>query len=156
MGRYRSMSGNFSSRATASRLDDFVYSDDWIPLLEIADISCKLDVLEMDLDDCLQRSTPETLPAKILAEKVEPSAVQGPEKSWLRLFPGHFFPAGPISSRAERIGVNQAAALKLICAIKTPDVQFRRNSVKSFPGTSASATKLLHYINSAFSPCPTK
>lgn len=145
----------FSQQGYSIALDDFVYSDDWIPLLEIADI-VKLDVLEMDLDDCLQliqRLKPYRL--KILAEKVEThQQFKALKKAGCDYFQGFFF-SRPNIVKGRRIGVNQVAALKLICAINTPDVHFDElgEIVSRDVGLSY---KLLHYINSAFFSVPNK
>ncbi len=145
----------FSQQGYTIALDDFVFSEDWIPLIEIADI-IKLDVLEMDLDECrqlIERLKPYQV--KILAEKVETyQEYRTLKKFGCEYFQGFFF-SKPKIVQGKRIGVNQAAALELICAINTPRVEFDELSeiISRDVGLSY---KLLHYINSAFFAVPNK
>jgi len=132
-----------------------VFTDDWVPLIKIADI-IKLDVLEMDLDECrqlIERLKPYQV--KILAEKVETYQEYRTLKRYgYEYFQGFFF-SRPKIVQGKRIGVNQAAALELICAINTPEVDFDELSeiISRDVGLSY---KLLHYINSAFFAVPNK
>ncbi len=145
----------FSRLGYTIALDDFVFTDDWIPLIEIADI-IKLDVLEMDLDECRQligRLKPYQV--KILAEKVETYQEYRALKNFgCEYFQGFFF-SKPNIVQGKRIGVNQAAALELISAINNPEVEITELSeiISRDVGLSY---KLLHYINSAFFAVPNK
>lgn len=145
----------FSRLGYTIALDDFVFTDDWVPLIKIADI-IKLDVLEMDLDECrqlIERLKPYQV--KILAEKVETYQEYRTLKRYgCEYFQGFFF-SRPKIVQGKRIGVNQAAALELICAINTPEVDFDELSeiISRDVGLSY---KLLHYINSAFFAVPNK
>lgn len=136
-------------------LDDFVFTEEWRPLVEFADI-VKLDVLEMGearVRDAIAQLAPYKL--KILAEKVETHK----EYEYLRelgcdYFQGFFF-SKPHLVEGKRMGVNQLAAVRLLTTINSPDVEFEELTrvISEDVGLSY---KLLHYINSAFFSIPSK
>ncbi|MGR9115850.1 MAG: EAL and HDOD domain-containing protein [Gammaproteobacteria bacterium] len=137
-------------------LDDFVFTEDWRPLLEFADI-VKLDVLQMDLTETRQiiEQLKPYKKIKLLAEKVES---QAQFKSLLEMgceyFQG-FFLSKPNVVEGRRIGVNQAAAIRLLSIINKPNVEFPELTQVISQDVSLSF-KLLHYINSAFFALPRK
>lgn len=136
-------------------LDDFVFSDDWTPLVEFADI-IKLDIMEMGetkTRELIKRLEPYKV--QLLAEKVETYA----EYQYLLelgcdYFQGFFFNKPNIVS-GKRVSVNQTAAIQLLNTVNSPDVEFEDlNKIISLDvGLSY---KLLHYINSAFFALPNK
>lgn len=136
-------------------LDDFVFTEEWKPLVEFADI-IKLDVLEMGeakVRDVIAQLAPYKL--KLLAEKVETHH----EYEYLRelgceYFQGFFF-SKPNLVAGKRMGVNQLAAVRLLTTINSPNVEFDELArvISEDVGLSY---KLLHYINSAFFSIPTK
>jgi EAL and modified HD-GYP domain-containing signal transduction protein len=137
-------------------LDDFVFTEEWKPLVEFANI-IKLDVLEMGeakvRDVIAQLSQYKNL--KLLAEKVETHH----EYEYLRdlgceYFQGFFF-SKPNLVAGKRMGVNQLAAVRLLTTINSPDVQFDELA-KVISEDVGLSYKLLHYINSAFFSIPTK
>jgi len=136
-------------------LDDFIFSDDWTPLVEFADI-IKLDIMEMgeaQTRELITRLKPYNV--QLLAEKVETYAeYQYLVELGCDYFQGFFFNT-PNTVSGKRVGVNQSAALELLNAINNPDVQFEDlNGIISLDvGLSY---KLLHYINSAFFSLPYK
>ncbi|MDD2864916.1 MAG: HDOD domain-containing protein [Methylococcales bacterium] len=136
-------------------LDDFVFTEEWKPLVEFADI-IKLDVLEMGeakVRDVIAQLAPYKL--KLLAEKVETHH----EYEYLRelgceYFQGFFF-SKPNLVAGKRMGVNQLAAVRLLTTINSPNVEFDALA-KVISEDVGLSYKLLHYINSAFFSIPTK
>ncbi|MDD5227543.1 MAG: HDOD domain-containing protein [Methylococcales bacterium] len=136
-------------------LDDFVFTEQWKPLVEFADI-IKLDVLEMgeaNVREVIAQLAPYNL--KILAEKVETHS----EYQYLRelgcdYFQGFFF-SKPNLVEGKRMGVNQLAAVRLLTTINNPNVEFEELT-KVISQDVGLSYKLLHYINSAFFSIPTK
>lgn len=136
-------------------LDDFVFSDEWAPLVEFADI-IKLDVLEMGETKTRELvSRLKHYNVKLLAEKVETYA----EYQYLlelgcNYFQGFFFNKPNIVS-GKRVSVNQTAAIQLLNTINDPDIEFDDLS-KIISMDVGLSYKLLHYINSAFFALPNK
>ncbi len=136
-------------------LDDFVFTEEWKPLVEFTDI-IKLDVLEMgeaNVREAIAQLKPYNL--KILAEKVETHS----EYEYLRelgcdYFQGFFF-SKPNLVSGKRIGVNQLAAVRLLTTINNPNVEFE-TLTRVISEDVGLSYKLLHYINSAFFSIPTK
>lgn len=136
-------------------LDDFVFTEEWKPLVEFADI-IKLDVLEMGeakVRDAIAQLAPYKL--KILAEKVEThSEYQYLRELGCEYFQGFFF-SKPNLVAGKRMGVNQLAAVRLLTTINSPNVEFDELA-KVISEDVGLSYKLLHYINSAFFSIPTK
>lgn len=136
-------------------LDDFVFTEEWKPLVEFADI-IKLDVLEMGeakVREAIIQLKPYKL--KILAEKVETHK----EYEYLKelgcdYFQGFFF-SKPNLVEGKRMGVNQLAAVRLLTSINNPNVEFEELTQVISQDVGLSY-KLLHYINSAFFAIPKK
>ncbi len=136
-------------------LDDFVFTDEWKPLVEFADI-IKLDVLEMGEQktrEVIARLKPYKL--KLLAEKVEThEEYQYLMELGCDYFQGFFFSKPNIVS-GKRLGVNQLAAIKLLTTVNNPKVEFEELT-KTIQEDVGLSYKLLHYINSAFFSIPNK
>jgi len=145
----------FSQQGYTIALDDFVFSDEWRPLIEFADI-IKLDVLEMGEErtrNAIKHLKPYNI--QLLAEKVETHA----EFEYLRelgcdYFQGFFFNK-PNTVPGKRLGVNQTAAIRLLTLINDPDVEIEKLA-KTISLDVGLSYKLLHYINSAFFALPSK
>lgn len=144
-----------SKRGYIIALDDFVFSDDWMPLVEFANI-IKLDILEMG--ESKTRELIKKLKSynvQLLAEKVETYA----EYQYLlelgcNYFQGFFFNKPNIVS-GKRLSVNQTAAIQLLNTVNDPDVEFE-DLTKIISLDVGLSYKLLHYINSAFFALPNK
>ncbi len=134
-------------------LDDFVFSPEWLPLLEIADI-IKLDIMAYSLEDTRQLIEKlKPYPLTLLAEKVETHEQFQILKGWgCELFQGFFF-SKPNVVEGKRISVNQNSALRLLAAINKQDISFQEISTLISQDVGLSY-KLLHYINSAFFALP--
>jgi c-di-GMP phosphodiesterase len=145
----------FSLQGYTIALDDFVFSEEWIPLLGLADI-IKLDIMEMGESktrDLIKQLKPYKV--KLLAEKVETHE----EFQYLRdlgcdYFQGFFFNKPNIVA-GKRLGINQTAAVRLLGIVNNPDVEFDELS-KAISQDVGLSYKLLHYINSAFFSLPSK
>ena len=144
-----------SKRGYIIALDDVVCSDDWMPLVEFANI-IKLDILEMGESktrELIKKLKPYNV--QLLAEKVETYA----EYQYLLelgcdYFQGFFFNKPNIVS-GKRLSVNQTAAIQLLNTVNNPDVEFEDLS-KIISLDIGLSYKLLHYINSAFFALPNK
>jgi c-di-GMP phosphodiesterase len=143
----------FSKNGYTIALDDFVFSSEWQPLVEVADI-IKIDVMAMSMSDIkalIAKLKPFNV--KLLAEKVET------HQEFLTLqdlgcdfFQGFFF-SKPNLVEGKRIGVNQLAAIRLLTTINKPDVEFKEITAVISHDVGLSY-KLLHYINSSFFGLP--
>ena len=130
-------------------LDDFVYSEEWEPLIEIADI-IKLDVLAMtdqQTIDLISKLKPYNL--KLLAEKVETQKQFNQLRDLGCEFFQGFFLSKPNIVEGRRIGVNQTAAIRLLGVINKPDIEIPE-LIQVISEDVGLSYKLLHYINSAF------
>jgi EAL and modified HD-GYP domain-containing signal transduction protein len=136
-------------------LDDFVFSEEWTPLVKFADI-IKLDIMEMGEAKTRQLIAQlKPYGVKLLAEKVETHE----EYQYLLdlgcdYFQGFFFNK-PNTVSGKRMGVNQTAAIRLMATINNPEVEFDE-LVKLISQDVSLSYKLLHYINSAFFAVPSK
>ena len=136
-------------------LDDFVFSDEWTPLVEFADI-IKLDILEMGETKTRELITRlKSYNVKLLAEKVETYA----EYQYLLelgcdYFQGFFFNKPNIVS-GKRLSINQTATIQLLNTVNNPDVEFE-DLAKIISMDIGLSYKLLRYINSAFFALPNK
>ncbi len=136
-------------------LDDFVFSDEWTPLVEFADI-IKLDIMEMGetkTRELITRLKPYNV--QLLAEKVETySEYQYLLELGCHYFQGFFFNKPNIVS-GKRVSVNQTSAIQLLNTVNNPDVEFE-DLTKIVSLDVGLSYKLLHYINSAFFALPNK
>jgi len=136
-------------------LDDFVFANEWKPLVELADI-IKLDVLEMGetkTRELIKQLEPYDV--KLLAEKVEThEEYQYLLELGCDYFQGFFFNKPNIVA-GKRLSVNQLSAIKLLTTINDPDVEFAELG-KIISQDVGLSYKLLHYINSAFFAVPNK
>jgi c-di-GMP phosphodiesterase len=145
----------FSQQGYTIALDDFVFSEEWAPLIEFANI-IKLDVMAMGeakTRDAVKQLKPYKV--KILAEKVETrEEFQYLKELGCDFFQGYFFHK-PNLVAGKRLGVNQTAAVRLLTVINNPDVEFA-DLGKTISQDVGLSYKLLHYMNSAFFTLPSK
>ncbi|PPD49679.1 MAG: EAL domain-containing protein, partial [Methylobacter sp.] len=136
-------------------LDDFVFANEWKPLVELANI-IKLDVLEMGeakTRELIKQLEPYDV--RLLAEKVEThEEYQYLLELGCDYFQGFFFNKPNIVA-GKRLSVNQLSAIKLLTTINDPDVEFAELG-KIISQDVGLSYKLLHYINSAFFAVPNK
>ncbi len=129
-------------------LDDFVYHENFEPLLELADI-IKVDFLLSDVDE-QERLAKQMIPRgiKMLAEKVETHEVYEQAKQMgYQLFQGYFFAKPVIISRKD-IPTNKVQFLRILKDIHAQEVDFKKLALTIQSEVSLSY-KLLKLINSA-------
>jgi EAL and modified HD-GYP domain-containing signal transduction protein len=130
-------------------LDDFVYSDDMRPLLDLADI-VKLDIQAMawaDIEQLLPRLRQHN--CMLLAEKVETQEELDRCKSLgFDYFQGYFL-SRPNIVKGTALAANRLAILQLLAQIQQPDCDFDELAkiIANDPGLGY---KLLRNINSAY------
>ncbi|MCK4503276.1 MAG: HDOD domain-containing protein [Desulfuromonadales bacterium] len=129
-------------------LDDFVYHENYEPLLELADI-IKVDFLLSDVAE--QEHLAKTMiprGIKMLAEKVETYEVYEQAKQMgYQLFQGYYFARPVIISRKD-IPTNKIQFLRILKDIHAEEVDFKKLALTIQSEVSLSY-KLLKLINSA-------
>ncbi len=129
-------------------LDDFVYHENFEPLLDLADI-IKVDFLLSDVAE--QEHLAKTMiprGIKMLAEKVETHEVYEQAKDMgYQLFQGYFFAKPVIISRKD-IPTNKVQFLRILKDIHAAEVDFKKLALTIQSEVSLSY-KLLKLINSA-------
>jgi EAL and modified HD-GYP domain-containing signal transduction protein len=130
-------------------LDDFEFSADYAPLLELVDV-VKLDLLALGCDRFaaeVAKLTP--YPVQVLAEKVE---TKDEHQYCLALgcdlFQGFFYQK-PELMRRKRIELSAGSMLQVISALQNPELQFDELEPLIAHDLPLSL-RLLRYINSAF------
>ncbi len=106
-------------------LDDFVFAEQWKPLLEIADI-IKLDVLDQNEEQIsTQLKSVENYSAKLLAEKVETHAqFEICKKLGFDYFQGFFF-SKPKIIAGKRVDANKTVVLQLLAKLQDPNLNLQ-------------------------------
>jgi len=129
-------------------LDDFVYHDNWEPLLQIADI-IKVDFLDSGAEEQEQLAKmmiPRGI--RMLAEKVETIEDYEQAKAMgYQLFQGYFFSKPVIISRKD-IPTNKYQFLRILKDIYSEDIEFQKLA-KTIQSEVSLSYKLLKLINSA-------
>lgn len=134
------------SRGYQISLDNPMYAKDMEPLLALADY-IKMDMLTLSAEDLLKaHASYKTLPARLVAEKVETSEqFEACRKMGIEFYQGFYF-AKPETLSARVINPSYECVLDLINMVshdadnKEIETGFKRDSALSF--------KLLRYINS--------
>lgn len=136
-------------------LDDFIYRDDWQPLVEIADI-IKLDVLTMEnseIEEHVRFLRP--FNARLLAEKVETMEQFSYLKSLDFDYYQGYFLSKPTIVEGRRTSTNKASILQLLAKLAHPDPVLAK--IESLIAQDVSLSyKILRYINAACFALPRK
>lgn len=143
-----------SAQGYTIALDDFVYRDEAVPLLKLAQI-VKLDVQALSEDDL--RHHVATLRQyehiKLLAEKVEViEEYEVCRELGFHYFQGYFFSRPRIIKR-RRVPSSQVSMIQLLAELQSPDVTVPKLEILISRDVGLSY-KLLRYINSAFFGLP--
>ena len=145
----------FSKQGFSIALDDFVYSSEWEPILQHADI-IKVDVFGKTPSDIeRQFEFLKTRSARLLAEKVETGQEYDVyKKMGFDYFQGYFF-AKPNIVQSEKLPDNHIALLQLIAKLQSNEVTLEE--IEYLVSQTVSLNyKLFRYINSAFIGLPRK
>ncbi|KTD46015.1 putative Diguanylate phosphodiesterase (EAL domain) [Legionella rubrilucens] len=109
-------------------LDDFVYKDELLPLIAIADV-IKIDVLnlsEAEVIEQLTRLKNLKFKGKLLAEKIETRQhFTRCQELGFHLFQGYFFNR-PDLIHGEKISENKTHLLRLLTELHNPDIHMER------------------------------
>lgn len=129
-------------------LDDFIYHEDMLPLVELADI-IKIDILQLDeqgLRDHVEKLN--HYDVRLLAEKVETrQEYELCKELGFDYFQGYFFCKPNIVS-SQRLPANRIAIMHLLAQLQNPDVKI--DSLEELISQDlALSYRLLKYINSA-------
>ncbi|MBI5450350.1 MAG: HDOD domain-containing protein [Gammaproteobacteria bacterium] len=128
-------------------LDDFIYDEKWVPLLELADI-VKVDLRAADraqVTACLKQLS--KYPLKLLAEKIEDEA----EFIWCKdagfdYFQGYFL-CQPQMKKGKRLPTNRLHILRILARLQDDAVQVSELE-RIISEDVTLSFKLLKYINS--------
>ncbi len=129
-------------------LDDFIYHQNYEPLLELADI-IKVDFLLSDVEE-QERLARMMIPRgiKMLAEKVETHEVyEQARKMGYQYFQGYFFAKPVIISRKD-IPTNKVQFLRILKEVNAQEVDFKKLA-QTIQSEVSLSYKLLKLINSA-------
>lgn len=140
---------NLKSKGYKIALDDFIFSEDKIPLVELADY-IKIDVLEYDSEEDLTSHINQLrrYPLKLVAEKVETQALFDTCKQFsFDYYQGYFF-CHPQLLTQKNMPASKLVVLTLISKLQNPETEI--DEIESVLSQDiALSYKLLRYINSA-------
>ena len=129
-------------------LDDFIYHDKMLPLVEIADI-IKIDILQLDeqgIRDHVKKL--QQYNVRLLAEKVEtPEEYELCKELGFDYFQGYFF-CKPKIVEGHRAPENRITIINLLAKLQDPEVRIEELE-ELISHDLALAYRLLKYINSA-------
>jgi EAL and modified HD-GYP domain-containing signal transduction protein len=129
-------------------LDDFVCSEPYLPLLELADF-VKLDVLSADWPE-IERAVAllNKYPVQIVAEKVETREhVERCKAMGFHHFQGYFF-CRPQNLLGKRLPANRLTTLRVLAQLNSPRISMTELE-ETIGQDLALSYRLLRYINSA-------
>lgn len=146
---------NIAAQGFTIALDDFIYHDDFKPLIKLAEI-IKIDLLaltEQELIEHVELLKQENV--KLLAEKVETEEqFQLCQKLGFDYYQGYFF-CKPTIIDDKPLPENKVAALRLLNSLQDPDISI--DEVESLVSQDVSLSfKLLRCLNSASFALPKK
>ncbi|NOX08900.1 MAG: HDOD domain-containing protein [Gammaproteobacteria bacterium] len=146
---------HLSKQGYAIALDDFVYDESLIPLVELADI-IKLDMRALGHDGIVeQMEILKPYPVKLVAEKIEnQDEFDFCKELGFDYFQGYFL-CQPRVVKKRSLSPNRIAILQLLAEISQPDVDVKKLEALITQDVTLSY-KLLRYINSAFYSLPKK
>ena len=129
-------------------LDDFIYSDSWLPLVEIADI-IKIDVLSTSKEEVRSMLTIlQKYPTKLLAEKVENHQMLTLCQSQkFDYFQGYFL-SKPQIIKGTKLESNQMIIMNILSKLQNPEIEI--NTLDSLISQDPILSfRILRLINSA-------
>lgn len=129
-------------------LDDFVYSEEWVPLIKLAHI-IKIDVMAHSIDEIREQFERfKGWKLKMLAEKVETQEEYNQLKEiGFDYFQGYFFSKPTVLSQ-EELSSDNLSLLRLMAELQNPDAEI--DDIEKLVSQNISLSyKLLRYINSA-------
>ncbi len=136
-------------------LDDFVYSEDWLPLIEIADI-IKLDVMAMEngeVEEQVRFLRP--FKTRLLAEKVETMEQFMFLKTLDFDYYQGYFLSKPVTIKGKRTPTNKLTILQLLAKLIDPDTT--HTEIEALISRDVTLSyKILRYINAACFALPRK
>lgn len=137
-----------SNRGYTIALDDFEFSEQWKPVLEIADY-VKLDVLKFDskhLKQTIQKLAPYKV--KLLAEKIEDyEKLKECINLGFEYFQGYFL-CKPQNITGKKIPATRLSVMQIIAELQSPDTSIKELE-KLISRDPTLSYKLLRIINSA-------
>ena len=146
---------SLKTRGYIIALDDYIYSPEDIPLLQLADI-VKIDIMAMD-KSALQEQVRilDPYPVKLLAEKVEtPEEFNYCRKLGFEYFQGYFLSKPQIIS-GEKLPTNRLSLLNMLAQLNNPQAE-TEDLVEAINTDVTLGYKLLRLINSAAFNLPRK
>ena len=129
-------------------LDDFTFSDEWKPLIELAHI-IKIDVMMHSIEDVRKQiGHLKGCQAKLLAEKVETQVEYNQLKDeGFDYFQGYFF-SKPTVLSAQELSSDNVSLLRLLAELQNSDLEIK--DIENLISQNISLSyKLFRYINSA-------
>jgi EAL and modified HD-GYP domain-containing signal transduction protein len=141
--------GALSVRGYTIILDDFIYHDDLLPLVELADI-VKLDMSKMNRTELAEQVVLlKPLSVQLLAKKIETrDDFDYCNNLGFDYFQGFFF-CQPEVVQGRRMPANRLAMLQLISALQNPAVDYDEIEILISKDVALSY-RLLNLINSAY------
>ena len=132
-------------------LDDFIFKEDLVPLIEMADF-IKIEVNNKNADEIKQQlDLLKSYDAEIIAEKVETIEIHNTcILLGFKYMQGYYF-SHPQIVKQKNVPTNKTVALNLIQQLQEPDVDYDKLEVILSQDVALSY-KLLRYINSAAFP----
>lgn len=146
---------NLSRKGFKIALDDFVFDEQWAPVIKQASI-IKIDVLALSIEEIKKHvDLLENYDVKLLAEKVETQDEYNRFREiGFDYFQGYFFSRPSVVSK-DVMPDNHIALLQLLARLQDPDIEMAE--IETLVSQTVSLNfKLFRYINSAFYGLPRK
>ena len=146
---------NLTRKGFKIALDDFVFDERWIPVIEQASI-IKIDVMALSVEEIKKNvELLKNYDVKLLAEKVETlDEYISFREIGFDYFQGYFFSRPSVISK-DVMPDNHIALLQLLARLQDPDIDIAE--IETLVSQTVSLNfKLFRYINSAFYGLPRK